>query len=182
MNYAAIKKNDIANGPGVRVSLFVSGCRRKCPGCFNAEAQSFDYGAPYTPAVEKDILKAATPTYVEGLSLLGGEPFEPENREELARLCTAFKARYPQKSIWCYTGFTAEELLQQGGTAYELLKHIDVLVDGRFDEKLKNAALIFRGSENQRIIDIKKTLAGGCAVIADGKWERTMGSGNIEEA
>ncbi len=182
MNYAVIKKNDIANGPGVRISVFVSGCRRKCPGCFNAEVQSFDYGAPYTPAVEEDILRAAAPTYVEGLSLLGGEPFEPENRPTLTRLCATFRRRYPQKNIWCYTGFTAEELLREGGTAYELLQQLDVLVDGRFEEKLKNAALIFRGSENQRIIDIKKTLAQGRAVIADGKWERTMGNGNIEEA
>ncbi len=186
MNYAAVKKNDIANGPGVRVSIFVSGCRHRCPGCFNKEAQNFTAGEPYTEKVEQDIISAASADYVAGLSLLGGEPFERENRAGLLQLCKNFRKTYPNKTIWCYTGFSFEELLEKEQKGEDnvraLLEQIDILVDGRFEKDKKSAALLFRGSSNQRIIDVKKTLSCGKAVIAKGKWERTMGRGGIEEA
>ncbi|MBQ9116221.1 MAG: anaerobic ribonucleoside-triphosphate reductase activating protein [Clostridia bacterium] len=198
MNYALIRKNDIANGTGVRVSLFVSGCRHRCKGCFNREAWNFDYGKPFGEAEIEEILSACDRPYIEGLSLLGGEPFEPENRSELIRLCRRFRERFPDKTVWCYTGFTLEtELLAEdraetdGGkknscneerkNALELLSLIDVLVDGRFIEELKSPALLFRGSSNQRIIDVKATLATGITTWLPGKWERSMGTGNIYE-
>ena len=164
MNYATIKKFDIANGPGVRVSLFVSGCRHKCKNCFNSEAWDFNYGMPFTKEVEKEIIEALKPAHIEGLSLLGGEPFEPENRKDLTMLCKEFKKAYPEKTIWCYTGFVFDDELLEGkagdkGEILEMLSYIDVLVDGRFVEDLKSAALLFRGSSNQRIIDVKKSLA-----------------------
>lgn len=180
MNYATIKKNDIANGPGVRVSLFVSGCRHKCPGCFNSEAWDFSYGSPYTETVEKDILTALDKEHILGLSLLGGEPFEKENREALAALCARVRTLYPEKTVWCYSGFTFEELYADEG-ARQLLSLLDVLVDGRFVAAKKDLALLFRGSSNQRILDVKKSLARGSAVWLDGKWERRVGSGDINE-
>lgn len=183
MNYAAIKKNDIANGPGVRVSLFVSGCRHRCKNCFNSEAWDFSYGKPFEEKTADDILKALEPQYIEGFSLLGGEPFEPENTEILAPFLKRIKEKFPQKSIWCYTGFVFDtELLVADKTAIsQMLESIDVLVDGRFIEELKSPALIFRGSSNQRIIDVKKSLITGETVLLDGIWERKMGSGNIYE-
>lgn len=183
MNYAAIKKNDIANGPGVRVSLFVSGCRHKCKNCFNSEAWDFNYGNVFSKEVEDEILSACRHDYIEGLSLLGGEPFEKENREALINLVSRFKEKYPHKSIWCYTGFVLdEELLKEKSEAtMKLLSYIDVIVDGRYIEKLKSLSLLFRGSSNQRIIDVKKTLAEGKVVLLQGNWERTIGSGNIYE-
>ncbi len=186
MNYATIKKFDIANGPGVRVSLFVSGCRHHCKNCFNSEAWDFNYGAPFTKDVEKEIIDASKPAHIEGLSLLGGEPFEPENRKDLIALCKEFKSIYPEKTIWCYTGFIFDDELIKGkagdmGEVLEMLSYIDVLIDGRFVENLKSAALLFRGSSNQRIIDVKKSLAENKTVLLSGKWERTMGSGNIYE-
>ena len=179
MNYAAIKKNDIANGVGVRVSLFVSGCRHHCKNCFNKEAWDFDYGALFTEDVITELIDAADHDYINGLSLLGGEPFEPENREGLIELIKRFKEVYPDKDVWCYTGFTFEELNSMGKSAKALLELIDVLVDGRFIEELKNLALLFRGSSNQRIIDVKKSLELSKVVLLEGKWERSMGSGNI---
>lgn len=186
MNYATIKKNDIANGPGVRVSLFVSGCRHHCKNCFNQEAWDFGYGTPYTETTEEEILQALSPDHITGLSLLGGEPFEPENRPALIALAKKFKERFPQKNLWCYTGFDFEKDLLAGNikepqTAMSLTELIDVLVDGKFIESQKNPALLFRGSSNQRILDVKKSLAEKKAVILEGVWERKMGSGNIEE-
>ena len=180
MNYAAIKKNDIANGLGVRVSLFVSGCRHKCPGCFNAEAWDFAFGAPYTAEVQKEILLAEGKEHVTGLSFLGGEPFEKENRDALAALAQAHRKAYPEKTVWCYSGFTFEELYADAG-ARALLSAIDVLVDGRFEMDKKDLSLLFRGSSNQRILDVKASLAAGSAVWLRGVWERRVGSNDITE-
>lgn len=180
MNYGEIKKRDIANGPGVRVSLFVSGCRHRCPGCFNAEAWDFGYGKPFDTQTEADILKAAAPSYITGLSLLGGEPFEPENRSVLTALTRKFRDTYPEKDIWCYTGFLFETLLHDE-TASALLETIDVLVDGKFEMARKSPSLLFRGSANQRILDVKKSLALGAGVWLTGNWERQTGNGDIYE-
>lgn len=183
MNIATIKKFDIANGPGVRVSLFVSGCRHHCKNCFNKEAWDFQYGNPMTEEVEKEILDACDKAHITGLSLLGGEPFEKENRAGLISLTEKFRKRYPDKTVWCYTGFLLdEELLKSEDSDIKvLLQNIDVLVDGRFVEELKSPSLLFRGSSNQRIIDVPKTLQEGEIVLLEGKWERTMGSGDIYE-
>ncbi len=177
MNIATIKCADIANGPGVRVSVFVSGCRHGCPGCFNREAWDFDYGTPYTAAIEADILASLAPDHIAGLTLLGGEPFEPENRAILAALCRRVREMFPQKTIWCFSGFTFEELTSPSlpgdpATAQELLSALDVLVDGRFEADLKNLTLRFRGSSNQRILDVPASLAAGAAVWLPGVWER----------
>lgn len=187
MNYAVIKKNDIANGPGVRISLFVSGCRHHCKNCFNQEAWDFAYGSPFTEDTIEEILFALAPDYVAGLSLLGGEPFEPENQEGLLKLVRLARQRFPKKTIWCYTGFSLEKDLLPGrvgnpGTAHELLSCLDVLVDGKFVEALKDPGLLFRGSSNQNIIDVPKSLKAGHMVLLEGSWYRTMGSGNIDEA
>lgn len=179
MNYAALKKFDIANGPGVRVSLFVSGCRHHCKNCFNREAWDFDFGKPFTEETVEEILTELDKDYIKGLSLLGGEPFEPENREALTELLKKSKQRNPEKPVWCYTGFEFENLTDP--TATEMLSLIDVLVDGKFVEELKSPDLIFRGSSNQRIIDVEKSLRAGHAVWLDGVWQRKMGSGNIYE-
>ena len=179
MNYAALKKFDIANGPGVRVSLFVSGCRHHCKNCFNREAWDFDYGKPFTADTEEEILKELDKDYINGLSLLGGEPFEPENRRALTELLKKVKQRNPEKPVWCYTGFELEKLTDP--TAAEMLSLIDVLVDGKFVEELKSPDLIIRGSSNQRILDVKKSLQAGEAVGHEGVWRRKMGSGNIYE-
>lgn len=186
MNYAVIKKNDIANGPGVRVSLFVSGCRHHCKNCFNSEAWDFGYGAPFTNETIEEILTALSPEYVAGLSLLGGEPFEPENQETVLRLVRLVRQHFPEKTIWCYTGFTLEKDLFPGhvgapGVVRDLLANLDVLVDGKFVEALKDPGLLFRGSSNQNIIDVPKSLEEGHMVLLPGKWYRTMGSGNIDE-
>ena len=186
MNYALIRKNDIANGPGVRVSLFVSGCRHHCKGCFNPETWNFSYGKPFTDETAEEILQALRYDHITGLSLLGGEPFEPENQETLLRLTTLVRERYPQKTIWCYSGFTFENQLFSGKIGdpeicLSLLKNIDVLVDGTFREELKNPALLFRGSSNQNIIDVAKSLSAGKMILLEGKWERSMGSGDIHE-
>ena len=161
MNYANIKKYDIADGPGVRVSLFVSGCRHHCKGCFNSEAWDFEYGRPYTAETEAEILEALKPGYIAGLNLLGGEPFEPENQAELVKLLRKVRETYPEKSIWSYTGFVYDKDLVPGGRAYtdvtdEMLSYLDVLVDGPFVEELKDITLQFRGSSNQRILKMDK--------------------------
>ena len=184
MNYALIRKSDIANGPGVRVSLFVSGCRHACKGCFNREAWDFNYGAPFGELEMELILDACDKSHIEGLTILGGEPFEPENRDGLTELCRRFRKRFPNKTIWCYSGFVFDaELLSdsipQPETARKLLSQIDVLVDGRFVEALKSPALMFRGSSNQRIIDVQRSLAAGETILLSGKWERTVGGGDI---
>ncbi len=158
MNYAALKKTDIANGPGIRVSLFVSGCRRHCKNCFNPETWDFNYGNTFTEGTMKEILDALSKEYVEGFSLLGGEPFEKENRAVVLYILQTIRKTLPLKTIWCYSGFTFEELIDD---AKSILQCIDVLVDGEFMEDKKNLTLKFRGSENQRLIDIKKTLESG---------------------
>lgn len=167
MNYATIKYNDIANGTGVRVSLFVSGCTHHCKGCFNAEAWDFNYGEPFTREVEENILAALDHSYVDGLSLLGGEPMEPAHQRALFPLLKEVKERFPGKNIWCYTGYLLDtELLDEQGRAHtevtrELVGLLDVVVDGRFEEDKKDIRLRFRGSSNQRIIDVPATLAAG---------------------
>lgn len=171
MNYAAIKKTDVANGPGVRVSLFVSGCTHGCKGCFNSEAWDFGYGNPYTVQTEAEILKALAPDYIRGLSLLGGEPLDPRNRKEVLSLVEKVRLSYPKKDIWCYTGYDYEKdllpLAQQGEkTVSSLFQLIDVLVDGEFVEELKNLKLPFRGSENQRLIDVQESLRQKKVVLA----------------
>ncbi len=158
MNYAAIKKTDIANGPGVRVSLFVSGCRRHCKGCFNSETWDFNYGNLFGKSTMNEILEALDKEYIEGFSILGGEPFENENKETVYNVIRTVKEKFPQKTIWCYSGFCFEELAESSRNILEL---IDVLVDGAFVEEKKNLRLKFRGSENQRIIDVKKSLEKG---------------------
>ena len=160
MNYAEIKKVDIANGEGVRVSLFVSGCRRHCKGCFNAVAWDFSYGKPFTEETEEELMEALAPDYIAGLTLFGGDPFEPENRVRLIPFVRRFRKAYPQKDVWCYTGYTYENgtLKEDDGEGTrELLSLIDILVDGPFIEEKKDIRLKFRGSENQRVIDLKRT-------------------------
>lgn len=171
MYVAEIKKFDIANGLGVRVSVFVSGCRHRCPGCFNEIAWEFDYGKEYTPDIENEIIDALRPDYIEGLSLLGGEPFEPENQPALLGLLRRVRKELPAKNVWVYSGFTLEELLgeSRARTEYtdEMLSLIDVLVDGRFIYAEKDITLRFRGSRNQRILDIPATLKAGRPVLWD---------------
>ena len=186
MNYALIRENDIANGPGVRTSLFVSGCRHHCKGCFNPETWNFSYGSPFTQAEIDKIISVTEPSFIEGLTLLGGEPFEPENQDALVELLKQFKAKLPNKKVWCYSGFSFErDLLPKAQDGKEsvmgLLELIDVLVDGRFVEELKSPALLFRGSSNQNIIDVKASLSQGKIILLEGVWERKMGSGNIYE-
>jgi len=183
MNYAAIKKNDIANGPGVRVSLFVSGCRHACKGCFNREAWSFSYGREFDDAAQREVIDALGHDYIAGLSLLGGEPFEPENQYPLVCFLDKVRTVYPKQTVWCYSGFTFEELQsgKVGNHAHELLSFIDVLVDGRFEEDKTDLSLRFRGSDNQRILDVRRSLTEERAIWLDGVWKRTMGSGSIEE-
>lgn len=163
MNYCQIKKCDIADGLGVRVSLFVSGCTHHCKGCFQPETWDFSYGKPYTKETTKEILEALKPDYIKGLTLLGGEPFEPENQKELLELLKEVKKAYPKKDIWCYTGYLMDEELLKPSSARceytdEMLSFIDILVDGEFVLEKRNLMLKFKGSENQRIIDVKKSL------------------------
>ena len=165
MNYATIKWTDIANGEGVRISLFVSGCTHKCKNCFNQVAWDFSYGEPFDETVAEKILQELGSSYIAGLSLLGGEPLEPQNQMALYSFVQEVKRRYPEKTIWCYTGFVFDE---KTGTLKEkrkntdltkaLISTFDVLVDGPFIEKLKDIRLKFRGSSNQRVIDVQKTL------------------------
>lgn len=166
MNYATVKKTDVANGPGVRVSLFVSGCNHACKGCFNSEAWDFNYGEPFTKDTLNEILAALDHEYIEGFSVLGGEPFEPKNRETVLEIIKAVRKKYGDMSIWCYSGFLFETL-KETEVSRDILNLIDVLVDGKFVEKKKNLRLKFRGSENQRLIDVPKSLAAGEAVSAE---------------
>lgn len=168
MNYAAIKKTDVANGPGIRVSLFVSGCTHGCKGCFNREAWDFQYGQAYTRDTQEEILQALAPAYIRGLSVLGGEPMEPENRGTVLGLLREVRRRYPGKDIWCYTGYEYEkDLLGREEVVTELLGLIDVLVDGEFVEEKKNLRLAFRGSGNQRLIDVQASLERGRVVCLE---------------
>ena len=180
MNYATIKNCDIANGPGVRVSLFVSGCTHHCKGCFNAEAWDFSYGQPFTQQTIDEILGLLAPEHIRGLTLLGGEPFEPENQGPIVELLRQIKANYPGKSIWAFSGYLFDRDILSGRLGpweitREYLSYLDVLVDGPFVEEKKNLALRFRGSENQRIIDVPKSLATGEIVL----WQdwQTAGKG-----
>ncbi len=173
MNYALIKPRDIANGPGVRVSLFVSGCRRHCKNCFNPETWDFTYGRPFNQQTIDDILGLLAPDYIRGLTVLGGEPFEPENQPTVLELVRQVKARYPDKEIWAFTGnrFDDDLLAKKLGpweVTEALLQRIDVLVDGAFVEELKDMGLRFRGSSNQRIINVPASLAAGQTVLWEG--------------
>ncbi|MCI8988895.1 MAG: anaerobic ribonucleoside-triphosphate reductase activating protein [Clostridia bacterium] len=177
MNYANIKWYDVANGPGVRVSLFVSGCRNHCKNCFNPETWDFDYGQPFTEEVEDKILKAMEPDYIKGFTLLGGDPFEPENCAALVPFMKRMRKLYPEKSVWCFTGYDYERDLLTGKkgdaeTVLKLLRTLDVLVDGRFVEELKDLNLRFRGSSNQRIISVKESLKKDKIVLWDGEAEQ----------
>ncbi len=169
MNYATIKNCDIANGPGVRVSLFVSGCTHRCPGCFNEVAWDFNYGQPFTEETIATILDMLRPSYIKGLTLLGGEPFEPRNQEAVVELLRRVKAELPEKSIWAFSGYLFEKDILSGriGDTAEYLSYLDVLVDGPFVEAKKNLNLRFRGSENQRLIDVKASLAQGRTILWD---------------
>ena len=173
MNYATIKNCDIANGPGVRVSLFVSGCTHRCPGCFNEIAWDFDYGEPFTQETVDAILTMLKPDYIQGLTLLGGEPFEPQNQGAVVELLRQVKRTYPQKSIWAFSGYLFEKDILSGrlGDTAEYLSYLDVLVDGPFIEAKKNLSLRFRGSENQRLIDVPASLARGETVL----WQDWQG-------
>ncbi|MFI3313187.1 MAG: anaerobic ribonucleoside-triphosphate reductase activating protein [Eubacteriales bacterium] len=178
MNYAAIKPRDVANGPGVRVSLFVSGCTHHCEGCFQPETWDFSYGNPFTQMEEQEILNHLGRDYIAGLTLLGGEPLEPQNQVALLPLLRRVRGLYPEKNIWCFTGYTLEDdiLAKKLGDfdiTAEILSYLDVLVDGEFVEHQKNLNLRFRGSENQRLLDIPKTLEANCAVLWSDGSERT---------
>ena len=175
MHYGEIKTYDIANGPGVRVSLFVSGCTHRCPGCFNEVAWDFAYGDPFTQETVESILDMLRPSYIRGLTLLGGEPFEPRNQGAVVELLRQVKKQYPEKSIWAFTGFLFDRDILSGklGDTEEYLSYLDVLVDGPFVQEKKNLSLRFRGSENQRIIDVPASLAAGKIVL----WQDWQGEG-----
>lgn len=160
MNYSAIKPVDIANGVGVRVSLFVSGCPHHCRGCFNAETWDYEHGELFTAGTAQRIVKMLSPVWIKGLSLLGGEPLAPRNIDPVFALAKLVKAKLPKKSVWCYTGYTWEEVKDYG-----IMRYIDVLVDGKFIEAEKDISLRFRGSRNQRIIDVQKSLECGEIVL-----------------
>lgn len=169
MNYGEIKTNDIANGEGVRTSLFVSGCTHHCKECFNPDTWSFDYGREFTTKTEEEIINSLSPDWIDGLTLLGGEPFEPQNQVVLYPFIQKVKKIYPNKNIWCYSGYTFEELTTNSRAKIDItekmLSLIDVLVDGEFKIDLKDISLKFRGSSNQRIIDVKKTLENGSITL-----------------
>ena len=178
MNYATIKNCDIANGPGVRVSLFVSGCTHRCPGCFNEVAWDFDYGEPFTQETIEYILNLLKPDYIQGLTLLGGEPFEPQNQGAVVELLRQVKRTYPNKSIWAFSGYLFDRDILPGklgdpAITREYLSYLDVLVDGPFVQAKKNLTLRFRGSENQRLIDVPASLESGTVVL----WEDWQGNG-----
>lgn len=196
MYYGSLKKNDVANGPGVRVNLFVSGCTHHCKNCFNEETWNFQFGDLYTDAITDEILEAMAPTYVAGITFLGGEPMEIANRKEVLKIAERIHQLYPYKTIWCYSGYLTEELLASAGMwsadrvpslqdvprnknidcsspvadaedLSKLLSLIDVLVDGEFVDEKRNLMLKFRGSENQRLVDLKRTIAEEKIVL----WE-----------
>ena len=172
MNYATIKNCDIANGPGVRVSLFVSGCTHRCPGCFNEVAWDFNYGQPFTQETIEEILNMLRPSYIRGLTLLGGEPFEPQNQGPIVELLRQVKAELPEKSIWAFSGYLFDKDILSGRLGdweitKEYISYLDVLVDGPFVLAKKNLSLRFRGSENQRLIDVPASLRTGEVVLWD---------------
>ena len=170
MHYGAIKNCDIANGEGVRISLFVSGCTNRCKNCFQPQTWDFEYGQPFTTDTEKELLDLLAPDYINGLTVLGGEPFEPSNQRALLPFLKKVRETYPKKNIWCFSGFTHEELKQEGShprceVTDEMLALLDVLVDGRFVEELKDISLRFRGSSNQRLIDMNKSREAGKLIL-----------------
>ena len=178
MNYATIKNCDIANGPGVRVSLFVSGCTHRCPGCFNEVAWDFNYGQPFTQETIDTILTMLAPGHVKGLTLLGGEPFEPQNQPAILDLLRQVKAKYPDKSIWAFSGYLFDKDILPGNlgdpaVTREYLSYLDVLVDGPFVQGKKDLTLRFRGSSNQRLVDVPASLAAGDVVL----WQDWQGDG-----
>lgn len=173
MHYGEIKNCDIANGEGVRVTLFVSGCTNHCKNCFQPQTWAFDYGEPFTKKTEDALLAMLTPDYINGLTVLGGEPFEPENQRALLPFLRRVRAELPQKTIWSFTGFTWEDLHTDGShprceVTDELLSLLDVLIDGRYEETLHDISLRFRGSSNQRILDVPRSLEAGQAVLWNG--------------
>ncbi len=172
MKYATIKWYDISNGPGVRVSLYVSGCRNHCKNCFNPETWDFNYGEPFTEDIEKKIIEGLKPDYIKGFTLLGGDPFEPENQKVLAPFLETLRKAYPEKSFWAFTGYDYEKDLLTGklggaDNVMRMLNCLDVLVDGRFVEDLKDLNLKFRGSANQRIILLKPSLKEDKIILWD---------------
>jgi len=178
MNYATIKNNDIANGPGVRVSLFVSGCTHQCPGCFNEEAWDFDYGTPFTQDTINSILEMLEPPHIKGLTLLGGEPFEPQNQPEVLKLLRQLKTKYPDKTVWAFSGYLFDKDILSGRLGpweitKEYLQYVDVLVDGPFVISQKDMSLRFRGSSNQRLIDVQASLKEDKIIL----WEDWQGNG-----
>ncbi len=173
MNYANIKYYDIADGEGVRTTLFVSGCTNRCKGCFQPQTWDFSYGKPFTEAVQQELLESLEPSYINGLTLLGGEPFEPSNQAALLPFLRRVKAQYPEKTIWAFTGFVYDRDLIAGGRKHtdftdEMLSYVDILVDGPYVEELHDITLQFRGSSNQRIIDMNLTRETGALTI----WEK----------
>ena len=173
MYYGEIKNHDIANGIGVRVTLFVSGCTNRCKNCFQPQTWDFSFGKPFTEETEEEILKMLSPAYIHGLTVLGGEPFEPSNQRSLVPFLEKVREQYPKKSIWSFSGFTLEELQTDGShprceVTDRMLSLLDVLVDGRYVDELRNLSLRFRGSSNQRLIDMKATLREGSIVLWDG--------------
>ncbi len=175
MHYAVIKNCDIANGPGVRVSLFVSGCTHQCPGCFNQVAWDFEYGELFTQETVDSILAMLAPPYIRGLTLLGGEPFEPQNQSAIVELLRQVRKTYPEKSIWAFSGYLFDRDITSGrlGDTAEYLSYLDVLVDGPFIESQKDLSLRFRGSRNQRLIDVPRSLKENKVVL----WQDWQGDG-----
>lgn len=181
MHYATIKNYDIANGPGVRVSLFVSGCTHRCPGCFNQVAWDFEYGQPFTQETIDEILSMLKPDFIQGLTLLGGEPFEPQNQPDVVNLLRQVKAAFPKKSVWAFSGYLFDKDILSGRLGpweitQEYLSYLDVLVDGPFIEAKKNLMLRFRGSENQRLIDVPASLRENKIVLWK-DWQGREGEG-----
>lgn len=172
MRYASVKKCDVANGTGIRVSIFVSGCHHHCKGCFNTDAWDFNFGKEYNEEIEESILKELDKSYIQGLSLLGGEPLEHVNQKGLLSLVKKAKERHPEKTIWCYTGYKFDDevmgqMFEKWPETKELVSNLDVVVDGKYDEDLRDLNLRFKGSSNQRIIDVQKTLVSNEIILAD---------------
>lgn len=174
MNYAELKPYDVANGIGIRVSLFVSGCTHHCKGCFNADTWDFNYGKPFTDEVIDEILEYLESDYIEGLTLLGGEPMEPSNQEGILPLLRKVKQRYPKKNIWLYSGYLFDKdilgkMCKESEITKEIVSYIDILIDGEFQIENKNLKVNFRGSDNQRIIDVKKSLEANEVIHWEGE-------------
>lgn len=186
MNYANIKYCDISNGPGVRTSLYVSGCTHHCLHCFNPMTWDFGYGEPFTEQIEEEILESLKPEYISGFSLLGGEPMEIENQRALLPFVTKIKEQFPQKTIWCYSGYTYEELVDKSNhrcnceVTKPLLERFDVLVDGEFVQDLYDISLRFRGSLNQRLIDLARTRQQGKIICWEDPFGDTSKRGDIK--